>query len=115
MKHQGNLRYERAIDFFELDGNISMYLTREAAQHVCLQAINHGLLVTRFEGGIWHNPGFEARLDCIWDGLYPPVTVEAARTNNLVASQRISDEPSMHDVFVITTVPLVSRQAKSVG
>jgi hypothetical protein len=37
--------------------------------HRCLPAAaQHGLVVVRIEEGIWHSPGFEARLDCIWDG-----------------------------------------------
>ncbi|WP_244102159.1 hypothetical protein [Burkholderia ambifaria] len=68
--------YDSADDFFSLDGSIVMKLSTEAAIAVCEQAAQHGLVVARIEGGIWHFPGFEARLDCIWDGADPPIDLD---------------------------------------
>jgi Colicin-E5 Imm protein len=83
-----------------------MKLTTEAAIAVCEQAANHGLLVARIEGGIWHSPGFEARVDCIWDGADPPIDGDAARKNNLDAVQFILSEQLEHDTFIITSPPV---------
>lgn len=79
-----------------------MKLDVHAAIQVCEQAAEHGLVISRIEGGIWHFPGFEARLDCIWDGLDPPVSISAAMQNNLVAANFIRSESGKHDVFVLT-------------
>jgi len=68
-------RYAEAGDFFSLRGSIVMKLTTEAAVGACEQAAQQGLLISRIEGGIWHTPGFEARIDCIWDGAEPPLDV----------------------------------------
>jgi Colicin-E5 Imm protein len=96
-------RYDSADDFFSLGGNILMKLSREAAIAVCSKAASQNLLITRIEGGIWHSPGFEARVDCIWDGLDPPVTPKQAEHNNNNAIIFIRHESTIHDTFVITT------------
>jgi hypothetical protein len=96
-------RYTSANDFFDLNGNIVMWLTREAAIEVCLVAIERDLLVMKIEGGFWLNPYFEARVDCIWDGYNPPNSRQRTIENNFDAAQFIRDEPPEHDLFVITT------------
>ncbi|MDF2077559.1 hypothetical protein P2Q70_23480 [Pseudomonas mendocina] len=58
-----------------------MRLSPEAAIGVCERAASEGVVVSRIEGGIWLNPGFESRLDCIWDGADPPLAQAAAHTN----------------------------------
>lgn len=84
-----------------------MKLTVYAAVEVCKIAASRGLLVGRVEGGIWHSPGFEARLDCIWDGqVYPPADSIAAVENNIRAVKFIESESTCHDVFIITAVPM---------
>ncbi|RKP43277.1 colicin immunity protein [Trinickia fusca] len=103
------MRYEEAEDFFALQGSIVMKLTTEAAIGVCEQAAQRGLLVSRIEGGIWHNPGFEARIDCIWDGGDPPLDVQAAHENNLAAIEFIRSELPEHDAFIITSLPIAGR------
>lgn len=103
MKGERGKRYEDPVAFFELDGHAVMTLTRPAVVEVCRMAAGRGFLVVRWEGGIWHSPGFEARLDAIWDGLDPPVDLETAERNNARAAQMIEEEPSMHDTFIITT------------
>ena len=51
-------RYELSDDFFALDGSVVMKLSAGAAIAVCEQAIQHGLVIARVEGGVWHFPGF---------------------------------------------------------
>jgi len=79
-----------------------MKLSADAAIAVCERAGQHGLIIARIEGGIWHFPGFEARLDCIWDGVDPPVDDGVAEQNNLAAAEFIRSESEVHDVFVVT-------------
>ncbi|MEX3934363.1 colicin immunity protein [Paraburkholderia phymatum] len=95
-------RYTASSDFFELRGSVVMKLSAEAAIEVCMIAADRGLVIARIEGGIWHNPGFEARVDCIWDGIDPPTSVEDARLNNLAAADFVVSELDQHDTFVIT-------------
>ncbi|MEM5370059.1 colicin immunity protein [Paraburkholderia azotifigens] len=95
-------RYTDANDYFSLGGSIVMKLSTEAAIAVCTEAAKHGFVVSRIEGGIWHNPGFEARIDCIWDGAEPPIDSKTAHTNNLVAIEFIHSESAEHDTFIIT-------------
>ena len=95
-------RYDNAKDFFTLHGNIRMFLMPEAAIEVCRLCIDKGLVVGRVEGGIWHHPGFEARLDSIWDGEYFTTDPEVIQKNNLRAIENIKEEMKLHDVFIIT-------------
>lgn len=95
-------RYDSSDDFFNLGGSVVMKVSADAAVAVCERAAQHGLVVARIEGGIWHAPGFEARLDCIWDGVDPPVDQRTAEQNNRVAAEFVRTEQAVHDVFVIT-------------
>lgn len=95
-------RYESADEFFRLNGSILMRLTTSAAEAVCEQAARRGLVIYRVEGGIWHPDGFEARIDCIWDGEFPPIDYHEAEANNLRAATFISSERGVHDVFVLS-------------
>jgi len=95
-------RHTSPDDFFDLGGSITMQFTRDAAIAVCKAAAAKGLIVVRVEGGIWHYPGFEARIDCIWDGVDPPVDIATAKENNLAAASFIQEESEIHDVFIIT-------------
>lgn len=92
--------------FFELKGSVNMLLTADAAQEVCNEALKYNLLVIRAEGGIWHHPGFEARLDSIWDGRAPPLAKAHAETNNRKAAESIrEDHREMgYNVFIITAL-----------
>lgn len=94
--------FNTAQSFFEEKGSAVMKLSADAAIEVCLLAGRHGLVVARIEGGIWHHPGFEARVDCIWDGANPPVGLSDAEANNKNAAYFIKQEMSVHDAFVIT-------------
>ncbi|MGE8567061.1 MAG: colicin immunity protein [Achromobacter sp.] len=102
MKVDRQHRYESSNEFFTLDGSVIMKLSTDAAVEVCELAAQRGLVVARIEGGIWHSPGFEARLDCIWDGADPPVELKVAEENNMEAANFIRSEREMHDVFIIT-------------
>lgn len=94
-------------DFFAW-GNSTTLLTTDAAIAVCLQAAGRGLLVARVEGGIWHDPGYEYRLDCIWEGEDPPVPEREAHDNNMVAAEfiRRKSRELKYDVFVLTAPPI---------
>ena len=62
--------YDDGLLFFQLNGNAVMRLSRTAAMSVCRLATDRSFHVLRVEGGIWHSPGFEARVDSIWDSKY---------------------------------------------
>jgi Colicin-E5 Imm protein len=98
--------YDTSDVFFEQNRAVSMFLTTEAAKDVCRKALRRGLLITRIEGGIWHNPGFEARVDCIWDGVSPPASHEQADKNNTRALDFVTREAALHDAFVVTAAPM---------
>lgn len=98
--------YESSADFFKLGGSVIMKLTPAAAIAVCKEAAQRGFVVARVEGGIWHNPGFEARLDCIWDGDDPPIDRNAADANNGRAAEFIKSQSPMHSAFILTAPPL---------
>ena len=55
--------YDRVEDFFDLDGNAGMKLSRQAAVALCSAAARKALVVVKVEGGIWRDRQFEARLD----------------------------------------------------
>ncbi|PTN49271.1 colicin immunity protein [Achromobacter xylosoxidans] len=99
-------RYDSLDDFFSVGGSVVMKLSVDAAIAICERATQWGLVITRIEGGIWHFPGFEARVDCIWDGIDPPVDVGTAEKNNLAAAEFIRSESGVHDVFVVTAPQL---------
>lgn len=79
----------------------TVFLTADAASAVCASATRYGRLVWRIEGGIWRNPGFEARLDAIWDSK-PDLTIGS---NNRLAIRMIADDNEGCDAFVITLAP----------
>jgi hypothetical protein len=91
--------------FFASNGNAWMKLTPEAAIETCRRATDAALVVVRIEGGIWHNQGFEARLDCIWDGLDPPTTNAETSSNNLAAAAFVRQESVSHSAFILTCAP----------
>lgn len=71
-----------------------------------MTAAQHGKIVARIEGGIWHSPGFEARIDCIWDGAEPPISEADAHLNNLIAANFVHEEMAVHNVFIVTAPPI---------
>lgn len=102
MKIDLQQRYDSSDDFFNLGGSVVMKVSADAAIAICEHAAEHGLVVARVEGGIWHAAGFEARLDCIWDGVDPPVDQRTVEQNNRAAADFIRTERAVHDVYVIT-------------
>jgi len=106
MEFERNRLYDAARHFFEVAERSAMKLSADAAIAVCKEASNHGLVVSRIEGGVWHNPGFEARLDCIWDGVDPPLSAEEAEVNNVQAIDFICRERDEHGAFIITAPPI---------
>ena len=80
-----------------------MKLTPKAAIEACEFAASQKVVVVRVEGGIWHAPGFEARVDCIWDGIDPPTTEPSAQINNRQAASFIREQERIHSAFVLTT------------
>lgn len=105
--------YDDAEDFFSLNGSVSMRLTPEAAVEVCLSSAGQGLVVACLEGGVWQNPGFMSRLDCIWDGAEPPISAEAAQENNYKAAAFVKKMSGEHDVFILTAPPITGWPHKA--
>lgn len=77
-----------------------MKLTPEAAIAVCSRCIENGYIVSRIEGGIWHDPGFEMRLDCIWDRNKK--WDESPQVAKHEAIKFIEEELSEHNAFIIS-------------
>lgn len=98
-----NEMYSDAQEYFELDGSGIMKLTPDAAVSVCNESTKIGATVSIVEGGLWHSPGFEARLDCIWHGLYKEMDKQKVMENNLKAVEFINDNKDSHNAFVVTT------------
>lgn len=99
-------RYDSYLDFFELDGSVVMRLTKSAAIEICERGVSHGRVVARIEGGLWLDPYFEARGDCIWDGVSPPASAQVAEQNNIAARSFILEAAEDVDVFIITAPPM---------
>ncbi len=106
MNSPRDILFENAADFFSHEGSVWMRLSPTAAVEVCMAAAAHGRIVARIEGGICHSPGFEARLDCIWDGADPPISESDAHLNNLIAAGFIREEMDCHTVFILTAPPI---------
>ncbi len=95
-------RYDSSDDFFNLGGSVVMKVSADAAVAICERAAQRGLVLARIEGGVWQALGFEARLDCIWDGVDPPVDRRMAEQNNRAAVDFVRTEQAVHGVYVIT-------------
>jgi hypothetical protein len=79
-----------------------MVLDADVAQKVIDQCSDRDLAIIRVEGGFVHEHEFEARLDCIWDGIDTLVTFKQLRDNNEKAKQFVEIEKSDHNGFVLT-------------
>lgn len=113
MKGDRGILYTDERCFYDLQGSVVMKLSPEAASKVCLSAAGNGLVIARVEGGIWHEPGFEARYDCIWDGADPPLSVAEAEENNRKAADFIEKESKAHDAFILTAPPITGWPHKT--
>ncbi|OWJ64173.1 colicin immunity protein [Inquilinus limosus] len=104
MKGPRSILYDRAQDFFDLEGNYVMTLTPQAALDVCQSLIEKNLVALMIEGGIWRNPGLEPRLDCIWNARPKNLsTSEGINITNKQAYKFIKEEHRLgHDVFILT-------------
>ncbi len=96
--------YKSADHIFANGASSVMKLSPDAAIKVCKEATHADLLIGKIEGGISHSHGFEARLDCIWDGQIPPLDCASLRINNQDAADFINLEKEQHDTFVITAL-----------
>ena len=106
MKAALNALHNSADVFFAAGGHGTLKFTPEAAVNICLSAATLGYVVARVEGGVWHHPGFEARVDCIWDGTDPPIDLLKAQENNAAAAHFIREESATSTAFVLTAPPL---------
>lgn len=97
--------YKDPYLFFSLNGNAVMKLEVDAAIQLCDLALDFDCMIARVEGGIWHNPGFESRLDCIWDRSH--ILDEQPEKANKSAKEFIKEESSEHNAFIITTQKIV--------
>jgi hypothetical protein len=95
-----NSLYSDVSEFFSKQGNNVMKLTPDAAIDVCEKSVESNYIVSRVEGGIWHNPGFEMRLDCMWD------RDEALDGKSQLASEDaisfIGEELVDHSAFIVS-------------
>ena len=107
---QGRL-YDSADDFFRLGGDAVMPLTRAAAIAACEAASARGFTIWRIEGGHWRRPGFEPRLDCIWDGADPPMDRVAAELENATAAEFVRAADPAQDAFILTLAPMALSDA----
>lgn len=94
--------YSSKNDFFRLSGNAIMRLTGTAAEDVCNSAAAEGMLILRVEGGFHDTTGFEARLDCIWNGKNHACNLLDACKNNSEAAKFVKCNSDNHNAFIIT-------------
>ena len=96
--------YSDPSEFFAKQGRYWMKLTRPVAVAVVKQCQDHSLAVSMVEGGIWHNPGFEARLDAIWHSEFDHMPTESAiyGNNAKAAAYLKSSMPSECDAAIIS-------------
>jgi hypothetical protein len=99
--------YQSADDFFLLGGSGGMQLARSAGIEVMLSAINYGLIVMKYEAGIWHSPGFEARIDGImWCPDPFAESYEAVEENNRLMAYDLRDDcPPECDAVIVSAFP----------
>ena len=75
-----------------------MKLTKEAAQAVIERLQSEGTAISGIEAGIWHDPGFEARIDGILS--------ESERSGQGIAKEEahtfFNDIDSSYDTFIVT-------------
>ena len=82
-----------------------MKLTLPAAKSVIQQCTDQLVAVSGIEGGIWHNPGFEARLDAIWKcKMGGDPDDQELKFNNSEAERFLSDFEVAYDTAIISTV-----------
>ena len=81
-----------------------MKLAKPAACEVIATCSKRGIGISIVEGGIWHEPGFEARLDAIWHSEFDRAEAVADVTaNNLLARRFVDELPGKYDTAIIST------------
>ncbi|RYE02059.1 MAG: colicin immunity protein [Sphingobacteriales bacterium] len=104
--HDHRHLYDSPDDYFAF-GDSVMVLSPTAALIICEQAATNGRVIARIEGGYWHESNrFQPRIDMIWDGADPPISAEAAQSNNLLAAGFIQANTPPLSAFVFTSSPL---------
>lgn len=94
-------RYESSIDFFDLDGDAVMKLSRECAEKVCAEATEKGLSISIVEGGFWDAPKFQSCLDAIWNNTKSDADRAETNQKALRFIEEVSKNLSV-DTFIIT-------------
>ena len=97
-------RFEERDEFFEQNGSVWMKLTKEAAIAVVEQCEAENRAVSIVEGGIWQDPGFEARLDAIWHSGFDkkPVGQSLSENNAAALGFLAAEMPAECDTAIIT-------------
>jgi hypothetical protein len=96
--------YSDPSDFFTLNGNCVMVLSRAAARQVIEQLKKDGVLVLGYEGGIWTASiyQFEARRDAIWNGDETAKSKSQINQSNTYALNCLEEEDNAYNAFIIT-------------
>ena len=82
-----------------------MKLTKGAAADAIGECTRRHIAVSIIEGGIWREPGFEARLDAIWhsDLAAKPERVAVAQNNGDALAYIRNELPPESDTLIIST------------
>ena len=103
MKVNRQKLYHRGADFFALDGNAVMKLSREAAIEACLDAASQGLIAIKIEGGI--GPTVHSKPEWMRFGTGPIRRLKEKMRMKTISQQRTSfgsQDPS-YNAFIITS------------
>ncbi len=101
------MQYKKRVvlkpDFFDHDFFKHERLSRWAAYNIAERAIEYSTLVAMIEGGIWHDPGFMPRSDCIWKSVQDEdFSLDRARKSNIDAANFIAQADMEVDTFILT-------------
>jgi len=95
--------YDNASEFFDLDGNCIMYLTKLAAIDVCESAAKKELCIYMIEGGYWKEPGFQSNLGAIWSCEEQVIDIEDTNQKAIIFINNINESEGV-DTFILTFV-----------
>ncbi|MFT4810650.1 MAG: hypothetical protein ACI9LX_004018 [Paraglaciecola sp.] len=93
--------YSSATDFFKLDGDSTMKLTKLAAIDVCENATKKNCCISMIEGGFWNEPSFQANLDAIWNCEEQVLDIEEVNKKAVTFINNISESEGV-DAFILT-------------
>ena len=91
-------RFDDAGAYFVDSGSGWMKLTKEAAQAVVERLQSEGIAISGIEAGIWHDPGFEARID----GILSESERSGQGIKEEEAQRFFHDIDSSYDTFIVT-------------